>query len=155
MEMKIREGANLAKELLHGIEEIERLTREILGCREQVLTEYRQKISDRIKEWLDRVELDESRMVQELAFYADRSDIQEECVRLLSHVGQFHALLDENTADTENYTAVGRRMDFLCQEMFREANTAGAKSSSMEVVERVLHLKGQIDRLREQVQNVE
>ena len=155
IDMKTREGENLEKELLKGLAEVEAITKEISSCREDVLAEYRQKITERIGEWLEKIEPDESRLIQEIAFYADRSDIREECVRLLSHVDQFRGLLEENQPDSGKYKAVGRRMDFLCQELFREANTTGSKSSSMAIIERVLRLKGQIDRLREQVQNVE
>ncbi len=153
--MKRREGENLAAELNKILTKIEHVTREISGAREQVLEEFRNKMTERIAEWVQKIDIDESRVIQEIAYYADRSDIREECVRLLSHVDQFREILEENSVETDAYKAVGRRLDFLCQEMFREANTMGAKSSSMEVVQRVLRLKGQIDRLREQVQNVE
>ncbi|MFH1741681.1 MAG: YicC/YloC family endoribonuclease, partial [bacterium] len=153
--MKEREGENLEKELLKGLAEVEELTTEISDFRDAVLHEYREKMTERIREWLDKIDMDESRLIQEIAFFADRSDIREECVRLRSHVAQFRGLLEENKPESDSYKAIGRRLDFLCQEMFREANTTGAKSSSMQVIERMLRLKGQIDRLREQVQNVE
>jgi uncharacterized protein (TIGR00255 family) len=153
--MKMREGENLKRELIQVLSEVESLSMEISGARDAVLREYREKMTERVREWLHDIQLDEGRVIQEIAYYADRSDIQEECVRMSSHVDQFRALLEENQAQPDTYIAVGRRMDFLCQEMFREANTMGSKSSSTEVIQRVLRLKGQIDRLREQVQNVE
>ena len=153
--MKLREGENLKREFTALLSEVESVTTEISNLRDAVLREYREKMTERVSEWLQSIDLDESRVIQEIAYYADRSDIQEESVRILSHVAQFRALLNENSAQSDSYMAVGRRLDFLCQEMFREANTMGSKSSSMEVIERVLRLKGQVDRLREQVQNVE
>ena len=153
--MKCREGENLETELNEVLSAIERLAGEIADARDSVLQEFREKMTERIQEWIQKIDVDEGRVVQEIAYYADRSDIREECVRLSSHIDQFRQLLEENSSESNSYVAVGRRLDFLCQEMFRETNTMGSKSSSMEIIQRVLRLKGQIDRLREQVQNVE
>lgn len=154
MEMKWSEGGRLKNELESLLTRIEEITHEIANRREIVVQEYREKLYGRIQEWNISVDLDPNRVMQEVAFYVDRSDIKEETVRLHSHIQQFREILGENVS-VENYSAVGRRLDFLCQELFREANTIGSKSSSIEIVRLALEIKGIIEQLREQVQNVE
>lgn len=154
MEMKRNEGARLKTELESILDRIQVLNDEVRVLRDTVNEEYREKILTRIGEWKTQLELDPNRVLQEVAFYTDRSDIQEEVSRLQSHIEQFREILNSNGRN-QSYNAVGRRLDFLCQEMFREVNTIGSKSTSIEIVRRVLDLKGATEQLREQVQNVE
>ncbi|MGC9330040.1 MAG: YicC/YloC family endoribonuclease [Candidatus Hinthialibacter sp.] len=154
MEMKINEGKRLKTELEDILSRIQTYNDEVRAMRDSVNEEYREKILSRIGEWKNQLELDPNRVLQEVAFYTDRSDIQEEVSRLQSHIEQFQEILNSN-GEEGAYSPVGRRLDFLCQEMFREVNTIGSKSSSIEIVRRVLDLKGAAEQLREQVQNVE
>ncbi len=155
-DMKKNEGERLQTELVSILERMSTLNEEIQNSRESIMEDYREKLLTRIHEWKQSAEMefDENRIIQEVVFYTDRSDIQEETVRLRSHIEQFHELLKENQPG-QNYKAIGRRLDFLCQEMVRETNTIGSKSSSMEIIHRVLELKSAVEQLREQVQNVE
>ncbi len=152
--MKEQEGERLRSELESLLDRIEAMNDEIDAFRDQINQEYRSKILDRIGELTGSIDLDENRILQEIAHYAERSDIQEEIVRMKSHLQQFREFLEENQSG-EPYMSVGRRLDFLCQEMFREINTIGSKSTSLDIMKLVLELKGTVDRLREQVQNVE
>ena len=154
LEMKKAEGARLHQELENLLHRMETHNTTIAQLRNVVIDEYRDKLLARIAEWKETLELDPNRVMQEVAFFADRSDIQEETVRLKSHIQQFRDILQENHSQ-ENYTAVGRRLDFLCQEMFREVNTIGSKSTSTEITRTVLDMKGTIEQVREQVQNIE
>lgn len=154
MAMKINEGMRLKTELEDILSRIQTYNNEVRAMRDTVNDEYREKILSRIGEWKNQLELDPNRVLQEVAFYTDRSDIQEEISRLQSHIEQFQEILNSN-GEEKRYSPVGRRLDFLCQEMFREVNTIGSKSSSIEIVRRVLDLKGAAEQLREQVQNIE
>ncbi|MDX9752950.1 MAG: YicC/YloC family endoribonuclease [bacterium] len=152
--MKQNEGARLKIELESLLDKLEEADLKVDSLRDTAILEYREKLLNRIKEWEVQMDLDENRIIQEVAFFCDRADIQEETVRLKSHIEQFREILNENTGDA-SYQAVGRRLDFLCQEMFREVNTIGSKSSSLEIVRQVLNMKGIIEQIREQVQNIE
>ncbi len=152
--MKWNEGKRLKTELESLLAQITDLNAQVISHRETVIQEYREKLLTRIDEVKEKLEIDEIRILQEVALFADRSDIQEETVRLDSHIQQFHEMLNENTEEGK-YTAVGRRLDFLCQEMFREINTIGSKSASLDVTRLGLSMKGIIEQIREQVQNVE
>jgi len=114
----------------------------------QVVVEYQQRLSERIKELTAGYELEESRLVQEVAIMAERSDITEEIVRMHSHISQFEEfLLSEGTE--------GRKIDFLLQEMNREINTIGSKVSDVEITRQVIEVKSELSKLREQAQNIE
>lgn len=152
--MKRNEGKRLKTELESLLDQIAENNAKVVLQRDSVIQEYRDKLLTRVNEWQKSLDLDEIRLIQEVALFADRSDIQEETVRLNSHIQQFHEILNENP-ETGDYAAVGRRLDFLCQEMFREINTIGSKSSSLEVTRLSLSMKGIIEQIREQVQNVE
>ena len=152
--MKKNEGLRLKEELMSQLLLLKQADEKINSFRDQIIQEYRQKLLERIKEWQETVDMDENRILQEIAFHCDRSDVQEETVRLKSHIEQFIEIINENK-EQASYKAVGRRLDFLCQEMFREVNTIGSKSSSLEIVRLVLEMKGIIEQVREQVQNVE
>lgn len=151
--MRAREGAALAAEMSARLDDIERHLPAIESQASAQVENYRARVLKRITELLARqglegVELDQGRLSQEVAYLADRSDITEETARLRSHVAQFRAALDE-TADT------GKRLDFLLQEFNREANTVLSKSTDLAIKDAALAIKAAVEKLREQVQNVE
>jgi uncharacterized protein (TIGR00255 family) len=114
----------------------------------EVIVQYQRRLTERIRELTAGITLDESRLLQEVAIMAEKSDITEEIVRLRSHMEQFSEMLtDENAA--------GRKIDFLLQEMGREINTVGSKSGDVEISHLVVEIKSELARLREQVQNIE
>ena len=124
------------------INEIERLS-------DTVVADYRDKLNTRIKELLENPnEIDENRMAQEVAIYADKSSITEEIVRFNSHITQL-----KNTVVKDD--SVGRKMDFLIQEMNREINTMGSKSSDINITNLVVEVKSELEKIREQIQNIE
>jgi uncharacterized protein (TIGR00255 family) len=114
----------------------------------QVVIEYRQKLKQRLDQLLEGVEVDPTRLAQEAALMADRCDVTEELVRLASHFAQFDEALEADEP-------VGRKLDFLMQEMNREINTIGSKSSDAEITSQVVRIKAEMEKMREQVQNVE
>ena len=113
-----------------------------------VVAEYRDKLKARIQEALDGVEIDESRLLNETAFFADKADINEEISRLTSHINQFLHCLDSNEPQ-------GRKMDFISQEMNREINTMGSKSNDKELTELVVAMKNELEKIKEQIRNAE
>ncbi|MDO5378189.1 MAG: YicC/YloC family endoribonuclease [Clostridia bacterium] len=145
--MREREGENLRRDVLEKADNLEALRAQIALRAPLVVAEYRDKLRQRILA-LTEGEIDEARMVTEVAIFADRAAIDEELVRLLSHIGQLRAAAEE----TES---VGRKLDFLTQELGREVNTIGSKASDAEIAHLVVAAKGEIEKLREQVQNVE
>ncbi len=151
--MREREGAALASEMHGRLDEIERHVPIIEALSAEQVDNYRARVNKRITELLARdgleiVELDQGRLSQEVAYLADRSDITEEVARLRSHITQFRAGIDEEK-DT------GKRLDFLLQEFNREANTVLSKSTDLAIKEAAIAIKASVEKLREQVQNVE
>jgi uncharacterized protein (TIGR00255 family) len=147
--MRVREGEALAVVLLTHVAEVRRAAAEVkLRCPE-VVESHRVRLGERLARLLadGTVEVDPARLEHEVALFADRSDVTEEVERLESHCDQFEELLAEDGP-------IGRKLDFLLQEMGREANTLGSKSSDVALVRLVVDLKAEIERLREQVQNV-
>lgn len=146
--MRLREGEALAKDLKARIEQLDQLRQQIGQSAQGSTAHYRDALLNRLKQ-LD-LELDPSdeRVLKEIAFFADRSDISEEITRLASHFEQFFGFLDANEA-------TGRKMDFLCQEIHRELNTTGSKSNDIEITRHVIEAKNLLERIREQVQNIE
>lgn len=114
----------------------------------QVVIEYQNRLAERIKELAAGYALDDARLAQEVAFMAERSDITEEIVRMHSHIGQFEEFLHSEATE-------GRKIDFLLQEMNREINTIGSKSSDVEITRQVIEVKSELGKLREQAQNIE
>jgi len=112
------------------------------------LLSIKKRLSERIKELTEGLELDESRLVQEVAIMAERSDITEEIVRMHSHISQFEEFLLSDGIE-------GRKIDFLLQEMNREINTIGSKVSDVEITRQVIEVKSELGKLREQAQNIE
>jgi uncharacterized protein (TIGR00255 family) len=151
--MRVSEGAALAGEMSSRLDEIERHLPIIEALSGEQVDAYRARVNRRISELLARdgleiVQLDQGRLAQEVAYLADRSDISEEVARLRSHVAQFRASLAEE-GDT------GKRLDFLLQEFNREANTVLSKSTDLAIKDAALGIKAAVEKLREQVQNVE
>ncbi|MCD7797747.1 MAG: YicC family protein [Clostridiales bacterium] len=114
----------------------------------QTVKEYNDKLIERVHNLIGDVTLDENRIIQEVAVYADKVAVAEETVRLRSHISQLHTFLDSDEP-------VGRKLDFLVQEMNREASTIGSKCNDVEIARRVVDIKAEIEKIREQVQNIE
>lgn len=150
--MRASEGAMLKSELLERLSNIEEYTDEIEKESGNISEEYRQRLTKRITELLakteSQIELDQGRLAQEIAYLADRADISEEIARLRTHIEHFRSIMDEEKE-------VGKRLDFLTQELNREANTITSKTNNMIVKENALQVKSEIEKIREQVQNVE
>ncbi|MDD2366214.1 MAG: YicC family protein [Desulfuromonadaceae bacterium] len=147
-EMRICEGASLEADLVGRRKQITEWTAEIEARSPQMVIENRQKLKIRLDQLLDGAEIEESRLAQEIAILSDRSDITEELVRLASHFKQFDAAL-------KSLEPVGRKLDFLMQEMNREVNTIGSKSNDSKITALVIHIKAEMEKMREQVQNIE
>jgi uncharacterized protein (TIGR00255 family) len=148
--MREREGATLREDLIKRLDRVRQLAREVERRSPEVLEAHRKRLrerAERLRLGTD-LDVDAPRLEQEIAIFAERCDVCEELTRLESHCGQFSALLASEEA-------IGRRLDFLLQEMAREANTIGAKSLDARVSHAVVEIKAEIERMREQVQNVE
>jgi len=149
MKMRIAEGAELKRDILGKLEYVEKCVGSIGERSPYVVLEYKDKLQERIKNLLDdNVTLDEERLNNEIAYFADRSSIDEELVRLASHIKQFRTILNEDDS-------VGRKLDFLIQEMNREINTIGSKANDLTITNYVVILKAEIEKIREQIQNIE
>ena len=147
-EMRVTEGETLKKDLIARVETVKGHLNAISVKAVAVVFEYKRRLTDRIKELTNGMVIDEARLSQEVAIMAEKSDITEEIVRLESHMGQFIDLLTSGEA-------VGRKVDFLIQEMNREVNTIGSKSGDAEIARHVIEIKSELSKLREQVQNIE
>lgn len=146
--MRRAEGANLARDLNQGLDAIEAATSGLAALSEAGKAERRDALAERVRELAAELGLDDARLYQEVVRQAERSDVTEELQRLRSHLQQFRELMRAREP-------AGKRLDFLTQELMREANTLGSKSSASRVIQEVVVLKSLIERLREQVQNVE
>ena len=144
------EGANLKDDILAKLDGMDADVAYIEKRAPEILDEYRERLVSRIKEFTEGMDLDESRILTEVAIYADKTCVDEETVRLHSHIGSMRAALTEDSKE-----AVGRRLDFIAQEMNREANTTLSKSNRIDISETAVRLKTEIEKIREQVQNIE
>lgn len=147
-EMREKEGESLQRDLTARLFLIDAVLEAIAGRAPQVICEYQKRLGERIRELTGGVTLDESRLLQEVAILAEKSDITEEIVRFRSHIGQFTDLLTSGDSS-------GRKIDFLIQEMGREINTIGSKSGDAGISRNVIEIKSELAKLREQVQNIE
>ena len=145
--MREKEGKKLEKDMLARMDTIESLVKSVEKRAHAVAENYRVKLEAKMKKILEGVEVDEGRLLTEAAVFADKSNIDEELTRLHSHVSQFREICKEKL--------VGRKLDFLVQEFNRETNTICSKSNDLEVTRLGLALKNEIEKVREQVQNVE
>jgi uncharacterized protein (TIGR00255 family) len=146
-EMRAVEGQKLKDDMLARVETIENLVAEIATRAPMIAQEYREKLTARVKEYLDGAQIEESRLLTEVAVFTDKSNIDEELTRLRSHIEQFRSIAEEGI--------VGRKLDFLVQEFNREANTTCSKSNDVTITRAGLALKNEIEKIREQVQNLE
>jgi len=146
--MRAAEGARLFSDLQEKIVHLEELQSAVAQVAPQVVEDYRARLSERLRDLLHGTTLTEERFLAEVALFADRCSIDEELVRLGSHTQQLKELLHSTQP-------VGRKLDFLIQEMNREVNTIGSKSSSVQVAGLVVELKSELEKVREQVQNIE
>ncbi len=147
-QMRRTEGETLYTDLDTRLKLIEGWSREVAELSPRVVREYQQRLTERVAELARGVVVEPQRLAQEVVLFAERTDIAEEVTRLASHLEQFRALM----ASSE---PAGRRMDFLVQEMHREVNTTGSKSQHADISARVVSMKAEVERIREQVQNVE
>ncbi len=147
--MRTREGENLGQDFSCRLDLLGKLVDEVEKLAPDIVAEYRKRIEKTIAELLTAEEIDETRIVQETAVYADRVNFTEEIVRLRSHIDQFRSIQGQAGEP------VGRKLDFLIQEMNREANTIGSKANQAEAARIVVDMKSEIEKLREQVQNIE
>ena len=147
-DMRIREGERLKCDITARLNEIERLTAIAEEISPRSVAEYRKKLETRMNEILQTTEIDEARVLTEAAIFADRVAINEETVRLRSHISQLREMLDSQDG-------VGRKIDFLVQEFNREANTIGSKGNDAEMSRIIVDLKAEIEKIREQAQNIE
>ncbi len=148
LDMREKEGKNLAQDILARNDLILSYTKELEERAPAVEVEYRNKMQSRILEVLEQEMLDENRLLQEVAIFADKTSITEEIVRLKSHVQHLKDLLAVSEA-------VGRKCDFLVQEMFREINTISSKSNDLRMSQIVVDVKAEVEKIREQIQNIE
>ena len=147
-QMRTREGARLETDVLSRAARIEELVGKVEERSPQTVAEYRAKLEARMNEVLSNTQLDPARILTEAAIFADKVAVDEETVRLRSHIGQLRHMLEQGGA-------TGRKLDFLIQEFNREANTIGSKCSDVTLARVVVELKGEIEKIREQVQNIE
>jgi uncharacterized protein (TIGR00255 family) len=150
--MRENEGRMLKDDLAQRLTDIEDRIPAIQNEAENVANEYRERLTKRVGDMLaktdSQIEIDQARMAQEIAYLSDRADISEEIARLTSHIEHFRTIMNDETD-------VGKRLDFLTQELNREANTVTSKTGNMIVKENALAIKSEIEKIREQVQNVE
>lgn len=149
IQMREKEGNELRNSLLQKADYMESIISDITKRSPQVVTEYKQKLENRIKELLNQQTVDENRIAMEVAIFADRCGIDEELVRLGSHLTQLRDILNIKKQP------IGRKLDFLVQEINREINTIGSKSNDIIITKNVLELKGETEKIREQIQNME
>ena len=148
--MREQEGSALKSDILEKLITIDYMSGKIVARVPRAIEAYKERFKERIKEALSGsgMEIDENRMLMEIAVFADRACVDEEITRLASHIEQMRAILD-------NGDAMGRKLDFLIQEMNREVNTIGSKSHDTEITQIMVELKSEIEKIREQVQNIE
>lgn len=145
---RVREGRALEADLSARLDRVATLAAEVAALAPRTVETYRSRIQERVADLLKGAPVDEARLVQEVALFAERTDVAEEATRLQAHLAAFRSFLGSSEP-------AGRKMDFLVQEMHREVNTTGSKSQSTDISTRIVELKAELERIREQVQNVE
>lgn len=148
IEMRQVEGTKMAEDIKQRLEYIQEKVKEISKLSTGLIEEYVVKLEERLKQILKGQEIDQARLAQEVVIYADKCSVEEEVTRLNSHISQFHNLINSNEP-------IGKKLDFIIQEMNRETNTIGSKANNLEITDRVIDLKTQIENIREQIQNIE
>ncbi|MDO5382163.1 MAG: YicC/YloC family endoribonuclease [Eubacteriales bacterium] len=148
VETRIIEGENLKKDLLNKLDHMDELVRFVETRSPEIMKEYRNKLESKVKELLGDTTIDESRIATEVVIYADKICVDEETVRLHSHIDHARKCLDEEGG-------IGRKLDFIAQEMNREANTTLSKANDIDISNTAIELKTEIEKVREQIQNIE
>lgn len=146
--MRLQEGAILQQDLKARMEKVAQQAKQILGRAPLVVQEYQKRLEGRVKEWFKGIDMDAARLAQEAVAFAERGDITEELTRLEAHLQAMQGLLASGDA-------VGRKVDFLVQEMRRETETIGAKANDLTISHCVVEMKSELERCREQIQNIE
>ncbi|SVD12952.1 uncharacterized protein METZ01_LOCUS365806, partial [marine metagenome] len=147
--MREKEGGNLARDLAKRLRKLRRIVKRVARRAPDVLKHHRERLIERLKNAkVDVPDMDDDRLLREVVYYTDRTDITEELTRLRSHFVQLEECLSDNVP-------VGRKLDFLAQEMFREINTIGSKANDANISSEVVTLKTELEKIREQVQNIE
>ena len=147
--MRLKEGLHLKEDLLSKLSEVEKNLQIIRDFTPVVVEEYRKRIEHRVRDFLSgRADIDDERLLNEVAVFSDKANIDEELTRLVSHTQQFKAFLEESGP-------IGRKIDFLIQEMNREINTIGSKANDIHIARKVVEIKSELEKMREQVQNIE
>ena len=148
IKMRDREGKHLAKDLIHRLKAMRKSLKEIRALHPEVVKRHRAALLERIEKAGVPIESDDERLIKEVSFFADRSDISEELTRLESHLAQFAHHLRKSEP-------VGRTLEFITQEIFREVNTLGSKANDATISQLVVGLKAELEKIREQIQNLE
>ncbi len=146
--MRQREGKDMAKDMLSRLDACQEMITKAESRAPQVVTEWQQKLTERVEKRSAEIAVDPQRLAQEIAVFADRCDITEEITRFHSHAAQFRDLM--NTEES-----VGRKLDFIVQELNREVNTMGSKANDADLTRLVVDIKAELEKIREQVQNIE
>lgn len=148
IEMRETEGSKLRGDILSRADYIIECVEFIEGRSPETVREYNEKLKQRMKELLGDAAVDEQRLLNEVAIYADKIAVDEETVRLRSHISQLRDFMNSSEA-------IGRKLDFLVQEINREANTIGSKAQDVDIAKKVIAIKAEVEKIREQVQNIE
>lgn len=148
IKMREREGKHLAKDLIHRLKILRQEIKEVRAIYPEVVKKYRSALLERLEKAGLNLPIDDERLLKEVTFFADRSDISEELTRLESHLAQFAHHLRKNEP-------VGRTLEFITQEIFRELNTLGAKSNDATISQHIVACKSELEKIREQIQNLE
>ncbi len=148
VEMRQVEGTKMAEDIKERLDYIQEKVKQISKLSTGLIEEYVVKLEERLKQILKGQEIDQARLAQEVVIYADKCSVEEEVTRLNSHISQFHSLINSSEP-------MGKKLDFIIQEMNRETNTIGSKANNLEITDRVIDLKTQIENIREQIQNIE
>lgn len=146
--MRVKEGEAMKADVLEKTAEVEKIVGEIEKLAPGMTAVHREKVRERVQEYLGGVAVDEEKFINEMAFYADKVAVDEELTRLRSHISHLRAIVEKGGA-------IGKQLDFVVQEMNREANTTGSKCCDINVANLVVALKSEIEKIREQIQNIE
>ncbi len=150
IEMRTFEGNKIAEDLITRIDSIQEKVEEISSISTGLIEEYVVKLEKRIQDILKTEEIDKNRIAQEVVIFADKCSIEEELTRLKSHMAQFRKFINN-----DNKVAIGKKLDFIIQEMNRETNTIGSKANKLEIINNVVDIKTELENIREQIQNIE
>ena len=148
LQYRLREGEKLQHDLIQQMEKFRELISMVEEKSKNIPEYYREKLNQRLKEIIPSVPVNENLLAQEIVFYVDRSDIHEEIIRLKAHICRFDDILSRQDS-------IGRELEFVLQEMNREVNTIGSKTSNVEISSLIIDLKTVLEKMREQIQNVE